>query len=150
MRRALIALVLAVAFVAVGWGITGSTASEPAGTSLTPPVIPAEPFALLPCPAHPRATLDFEGCFEHQVLRTDRQINALVRSIFQRMSSRGARVALVRGERIWLRYRKASCRAQSLGYEGGSWEPAEYGRCTAARNRRHMADLTEIAANFNH
>jgi uncharacterized protein YecT (DUF1311 family) len=111
---------------------------------LKPPVI-HEPFAssLLPCPKKAYSTLDMEGCLEHQILASDRGINARARSIFFKLAPR-ERAGFARGEKEWLAYRKDTCTAEASKYAGGTAAPLLDASCQLARNKTHLADLTEL------
>jgi uncharacterized protein YecT (DUF1311 family) len=122
-----------------------SAAAAPA--VLEPPVI-SESFTLLPCPAKPKTTLDFEGCAEHRIVRSDRAINAQVKAIFsllQRNRSRSAQARFVRGERAWLTYRRAVCASRADVYEGGSESPVVFADCEAGINAAHLRELRRFA-----
>ncbi|HET8895510.1 MAG TPA: lysozyme inhibitor LprI family protein [Gaiellaceae bacterium] len=107
---------------------------------VNPPVI-HESFTLLPCPRHPVSTLDLEGCDEHAIVETDAQINARVKDIFGLLRLCSAGTSFVAGEQAWLRYRSASCRAESSKFAGGTLESVHYGGCLVGRNKSHLAEL---------
>ena len=109
---------------------------------LKPPVI-HEVFTPLPCPMHPTSTLDMEGCSEQAILRTDRKINAEVRTVF-RLLRPDARSTFVRGEHAWLQYRQASCFAESSAYAGGTFAGVVAAACTLDRSRTHLNDLVNL------
>jgi uncharacterized protein YecT (DUF1311 family) len=113
-----------------------------AGTALKPPVI-HEVFTPQPCPMHPVSTLDIEGCAEQSIVKTDRTINADVKTIFKLLAP-SARAGFVAGERAWLRYRKLSCEAESSKFAGGTFAGVVEANCAAARNSAHVKDLAEI------
>lgn len=117
-----------------------------AGVAAPPPPTIHEPFAasVLPCPRHPVATLDLEGCAEQRLLASDRAIDARVRTIYALLRSSGARADFVRGERAWLSYRRASCSAESSVEAGGSGRPVLFATCEVARNRTHLAELAQL------
>jgi uncharacterized protein YecT (DUF1311 family) len=110
---------------------------------IAPPVI-HEAFTLLPCPRKQVSTLDDEGCAEHAIVRTDRQIDTLVRQIFGRIRTRDGRAALVRSEASWLAYRKASCEAAASKYAGGTLAGLVDAQCQADRNRTHAGELRDL------
>ena len=110
--------------------------------ALTPPVI-REPWTPLPCPAHPKSTIEIEGCLEKAIVRSDGRIDKHVRRIFALLRHRSDRVAFIQGERAWLRYRRRSCSAEASIYRGGSAEPVAFLSCEKRRNARHIADLDE-------
>ena len=113
--------------------------------ALAPPRI-REPFTLLPCPMHPTATIELEGCGEHALVSSDRRIDARAARVFRLLPS-GGRAAFVRGERAWLADRRASCDAESSRYAGGTVEPVVLLQCELARNATHLRELaaTELA-----
>jgi uncharacterized protein YecT (DUF1311 family) len=114
-----------------------------AAASVTPPVI-HEPFTALPCPLHPDTTIDVEGCQEHRVLRTDRQIDTQVRTIFRLLRTESIRATFVQGERNWLRYRRQSCAAEASRFAGGTAHGVAFLTCTLQRNKAHVADLAAM------
>jgi uncharacterized protein YecT (DUF1311 family) len=101
--------------------------------AIAPPVI-HEPFAAVTCPLHPDTTSEVIGCQEHRVLRTDRAIDAEVRSIFDLLRTQSRRSTFVAAERSWLRYRRESCSVEAS-------TPAALLSCTLKRNTSHLADL---------
>jgi uncharacterized protein YecT (DUF1311 family) len=127
---------------ALGAGLVHPGAGRAA---LAPPVI-HEPFAasVLPCPLHPRSTIEIEGCLERTLLRSDRRINVRVKAIFGLLPTSVGRTTFVDGERSWLRYRRSACRAQASFYIGGTAQPVEFGRCEVGRNKTHLADLAQL------
>lgn len=112
-----------------------------AGTALKPPVI-HEVFTPLPCPKHPVATLDVEGCDEQAILKSDRTINADARAIFNLLAPT-ERAGFVAGERAWLSYRKLSCAAEASKYAGGTLAGVVDAGCVVRRNQAHVRDLAE-------
>jgi uncharacterized protein YecT (DUF1311 family) len=104
-----------------------------------------EPFTLLSCPAHPRTTLDLEGCAEKALLKSDQAIDARVKTIWTLAPIEG-RAAFARGETSWLAYRRSNCTGQASKYSGGSEQPVAYLECEIARNRGHLADLDQMVA----
>ena len=116
----------------------GPTAAPP--SSPEPPVI-SEGFTLLPCPATPKSTLDFEGCAEHRILKLDRAINAVAEKIFRRLATKTARARFVRAERAWLTYRRAACASRADVFEGGSAARIVSAECVVAQNRVHLREL---------
>jgi uncharacterized protein YecT (DUF1311 family) len=125
------------------------TSTRSIADDLEPPVI-SEQFTLLPCPAKPKSTLDFEGCAEHRILKSDKAINEIVGVIFARLrhSSSGAARRFVRSERAWLTYRRSACESRADIYEGGSAAGIVFAECVAARNVAHLSDLTAFERNL--
>ena len=118
-------------------------ADAPQSAAPEPPVI-SEGFTLLPCPATPKSTLDFEGCAEHKILKSDRAINAVAGEIFRQLGTRTARARFVRAESAWLTYRKASCESRADLFEGGSAAGILFAECGAAENRAHLRELRAL------
>jgi uncharacterized protein YecT (DUF1311 family) len=116
-------------------------------STLDPPVI-SEGFTLLPCPATPKSTIDFEGCSEHRILKSDRAINQVARVIFSKRLSRSARTRFVRAERAWLTYRRTACESRSDMFEGGSAAILAFGKCVEAKNRAHLKELRALERNL--
>jgi uncharacterized protein YecT (DUF1311 family) len=123
--------------------VRATFASLLAVAAVAPPVI-HEPFTALPCPLHPDTTIDAIGCQEHRVLRTDRAIDAQVRTIFGRLRTESARATFVAGERSWLSYRRQSCSAEASRFAGGSEHGVALLSCELRRNTTHLADLTAM------
>jgi uncharacterized protein YecT (DUF1311 family) len=126
--------------------------STAAPSGVRPPVI-SEGFTLLPCPAHPKTTIDLEGCAEHRLVRSDRAINERVRAIFAllgRRRSAAARARFVRGERAWLVYRRAVCKSRADVYEGGSAGAVADAECQADKNAGHLQDLEAFERALRH
>src|ERR1700730_4944370 len=122
----------------------------PKGSAASGPPVVTESFTKLPCPAKPKSTLDFEGCLERTVLRSDSAINARAAEIFQLLRPRATRTAFVEGERSWLVYRRKSCDAEASIYAGGSAEPLALLRCTVDRNKTHQTDLAALKRAIQH
>jgi uncharacterized protein YecT (DUF1311 family) len=99
-----------------------------------------EPFTALPCPKQPVSTVDQEGCSERALLRSDAKVNALAARLWKALPASG-RASFARGERAWLVYRGASCRAESSKYAGGTLQPVAYLGCEVSRNTAHLTDL---------
>ncbi|MES1246242.1 MAG: lysozyme inhibitor LprI family protein [Actinomycetota bacterium] len=111
---------------------------------IAPPPAIHEPFTLLPCPAKQISTLDYEGCAEHAIVRTDTQIDTLTRQIFGRIRTKDGRAAFVRSEAAWLVYRKTSCAAAASKYAGGTFAGIVDSQCQADRNRVHVGELRDL------
>lgn len=135
LSTAALALALA-AFAAAAHG-TGGPA---------PPVI-HERFTLLPCPASKpdKSQLDLEGCAEHDIVRTDRRIDALARTVFGLLPDTAARRRFVTAQRAWLAFRTADCLSVSDKYEGGTLAALVDATCTADRSRQHLKELRAFA-----
>ena len=133
----LAALVGAVLAVTASAALAGGTAG--------PPVI-HEPFTVLPCPKHPKTTLDLEGCAEKAILSSDRAIDARVKSIWVVLAAGKARSSFAAGERSWLAYRRSSCSAEASKYSGGSLEPVAFADCEVTRNKTHLSELAGMLA----
>src|SRR3954451_2453333 len=107
-----------------------------------PPVV-HETFTPLPCPAHPQAQLELEGCAEKAILATDHGIDSVNATIFARLAGRD-RATFVAGERAWLRYRRASCLTAASKYAGGTLSSLVDADCVAARNQTHLREQRSL------
>ena len=116
-----------------------------AAAALAPPVI-HEHFSLLPCPRHPQSTLDLEGCAEHRIVATDREIDAVARTIFNRLVNDAARRRFIAAQAAWVAFRSADCISESDQYEGGTLAGLVAANCTAARSAERLAELRSFAA----
>jgi uncharacterized protein YecT (DUF1311 family) len=87
------------------------------------------------------STLDIEGCSERTILRTDAQIDRLVRTIHGLLRTADGKRALVRSEAAWLAYRRLSCEAEASRFAGGTLAGVEAAGCEVARNRTHLREL---------
>jgi uncharacterized protein YecT (DUF1311 family) len=123
--------------------VAAALVASPAAGALGPPVI-REPWTPLPCPAHPQATIEIEGCLEKAISRSDRRIDRSAARIFRLVRRESDRLAFVQGEREWLRYRRRSCTAEGSIYAGGSAEPVAFLTCEKRRNVQHIADLAAM------
>lgn len=141
---------LAVVAVAVLPSLAGSANAErtPAA-KLSPPTI-HESFTLLPCKGKPgsRTTLELEGCAEHQILTTDKSIDALEKTIFHRLGTDSARGDLIAAARAWLSFRHSDCRSNSDVYHGGTLAGVVFADCIVARNEQRIKDLKTFEHSF--
>jgi uncharacterized protein YecT (DUF1311 family) len=117
-------------------------ASDGHAAKLGPPVI-HESFTPMPCSGSPgrRSTLQEEGCAEQQILRGDKQINALNQKIFNALHTTSARRDLIAGHRAWLAYRKSYCLSVSDVFQGGTAAGVVDADCTAVVNGQHVSNL---------
>ena len=115
-------------------------AAGAAATPLSPPVI-HESFTLLPCPAHPQSTLDYEGCAEHRIVHLDGRIDVVSRAIFGRLFDDAARRRFIAASKAWLAYRQADCTSMSDRYEGGTLAGLLAANCTAGRSADRLTEL---------
>jgi uncharacterized protein YecT (DUF1311 family) len=134
---------LAVTAAAVALG-TSAPAGATTGhaTKLVAPVV-HEPFTPMPCSGKPgnRSTLQEEGCAEQQILRSDKQINALNQKIFSALHTTSARRDLIAGHRAWLAYRKSYCLSVSDVFQGGTLAGVVDADCIATLNGQHVSNL---------
>ncbi|MBV8216881.1 MAG: DUF1311 domain-containing protein [Solirubrobacterales bacterium] len=129
---------------------SASAAGAPAhAAKLAPPVI-HESFTPLPCTGAPaqRTTLQMEGCAEQQILASDKQIDSLNRSIFDKLFDTPARRRFIAGHNAWLAYRHAYCLSASDVFEGGTEAGVVFGDCVAGVNSVHVKDLKRFLADF--
>jgi uncharacterized protein YecT (DUF1311 family) len=127
-------------------------ASSAHATTLAAPVI-HEPFTAMPCTGKPgnRNTLQLEACSERQILRSDKQIDALNKKIFSALPSDSARRDLIAGHKAWLAYRKSYCLSASDVFQGGTLAGVVDANCVATLNGQHVTNLKsflkELSAN---
>jgi uncharacterized protein YecT (DUF1311 family) len=138
------AVVLAFA-ASVGAPSAGAARTHAARTHaarLSPPVI-TERFTPLPCAGAPstRSTIEQEGCAEHQILTSDRKIDALNQTIFAKLSSDAARRHFIAGNAAWLGFRSKYCLSVSDVFAGGTQAPVLEAECVAGLNTEHVKDL---------
>jgi uncharacterized protein YecT (DUF1311 family) len=117
-------------------------ASNGHAAKLAPPVI-HESFTPIPCAGTPgkRSTLQEEGCAEQQILRGDKQIDALNQKIFNALHTNSARRDLIAGHTAWLAYRKRYCLSVSDVFQGGTEAGVVDADCTATVNGQHVSNL---------
>lgn len=136
--------------------IATSAAADAAGspgkarpTGLSAPVI-HESFTPLPCSGTPehRTTLQMEGCAEQQILSSDKQIDALNKAIFGKLSATDARRRFIAGHNAWLAYRHAYCLSASDVFDGGTEAGVVDATCTATVNSQHVKNLNAFLADF--
>jgi uncharacterized protein YecT (DUF1311 family) len=134
--------------IATVCAVVAAAAATPAGAStahaakLAAPVI-HESFTPMPCtgkPAH-RTTLQDEACSEQQILRSDKQINALNQKIFEALDTNSARRDLIAGHRAWLAYRKSYCLSVSDVFQGGTLAGVVDADCVATVTAQHVSNL---------
>jgi uncharacterized protein YecT (DUF1311 family) len=134
--------------VAIVCAAVAVATAAPAGAStahaakLAPPVI-HESFTPMPCGGKPghRTTLQDEACSEQQILRSDKQINALNQKIFNALDTNSARRDLITGHKAWLGYRKSYCLSVSDVFQGGTLAGVVDADCTATVNGQHVSNL---------
>ena len=80
-------------------------------------------------------------CENDALSRADSRIRARVKVIAGLMSTRGKRRLFARSERLWIRYRDASCEAEASAYEGGSAQPQNRSLCEVMRSKGHLKEL---------
>ena len=133
----------AVAAVVASVALAQAASAAPAhGAKLSAPVI-HEKFTPLPCTGKPssRTTIQQLGCAEQQILKSDKQIDALSASIFSRLHDDAARRRFIAGAKAWLAYRRADCASRSDIFEGGSQAPVVDAQCQSLRNTTRIKDL---------
>ena len=136
---AAVALIAATAVGAAG----ATQGARPAHAAKLSPVLIHETFTPLPCSGKPghRTTLEQEGCAEHQILRSDAQINSLAKSVFGLLHDDRARRDFNAAQRAWLNYRKTDCLSMSDVFEGGTQAGVVDAQCVASRNNQRVKDL---------
>jgi uncharacterized protein YecT (DUF1311 family) len=151
-RHRLLALtVLALAAAAVTAIASAQPRPRVTAAKLSPPVI-HEIFTPLPCAGKPnaRTTVEQEGCAEHEIVRTDKLIDAASASLFRRLPDDPARRRFLTGARAWFTYRNADCASFSDLFEGGSQAPVLAAQCDAGRNKTRLADLRRFLSDLPH
>jgi uncharacterized protein YecT (DUF1311 family) len=153
MRQALlIGLAALIAAIHVASSQGAASAPTTGAAPLEPPPI-HEHFTQLACPSRPVSTVDFEGCAEQVVLRTDKEIESLDSSIASFAASvpynRLPRLFLA-GHRAWLTYRERDCHAVSERFEGGSLSPLADLDCVLSRNHQRIKDLRAFRRQLKH
>ena len=83
---------------------------------------------------------------EEHIVRTDREINKRVRTIFRLAHDRSERQLFVAGENAWHTYRQKACKSEARAFRGGSAQPAAYADCELTRNRTHLRELADFEA----
>jgi uncharacterized protein YecT (DUF1311 family) len=119
--------------------------AQAAGKISPPPI--HEPFGgsnLLPCKKDDGTTQGIEGCVEHQILKSDQQIEELNSSISSGLGSARMQRKFVAGHSAWLTYRNTDCNSMASIYEGGSLESLTYAQCLESRNKRRIGDLRDF------
>ena len=129
--------------------VANADANRARAASLAPPVI-HESFTVLPCTGKPRTrtTLQLEGCAEHQILKTDKVIDALEKTIFHLLATNSARRDLIAAARAWQTYRHSDCLSTSDVYQGGTLAGVVFADCFVARNKQRIQDLKTFENSF--
>jgi uncharacterized protein YecT (DUF1311 family) len=142
--------VMLVGVATLSAGAAVSSALDAHAAKPSPPPAIREMFTPLPCSGKPnsRTTLQQEGCAEHDVLRTDKQIDALAKSVFALLRDNAAKRRFLAAEKAWLAYRRADCSSMSDVFEGGTQAPVVDAQCSAARNRVRIKDLRTFASDL--
>jgi uncharacterized protein YecT (DUF1311 family) len=113
--------------------------------ALAPPVV-KEGFTPLPCggsPAH-RSTIQQEGCAEHQILASDKTINALNVRVWGTLTKTPAKIGFIASNKSWLSYRSAFCTTAASAFLGGTQAPVVTAQCEAALDTEHITDLRTL------
>jgi uncharacterized protein YecT (DUF1311 family) len=134
--------VLAATAAALVLAAAPAAASDGHAAKLAPPVI-RESFTPMPCTGKPgkRTTLQDEACSGQQILRSDTQINALNKKIFDALDTNSAKRDLITGHRAWLAYRKSYCLSVSDVFQGGTLAGVVDADCVATVNGQHVSNL---------
>jgi uncharacterized protein YecT (DUF1311 family) len=146
-------LVVPIALALAGGGAGAIALARPLATpaKLSPPVI-HEMFTPLPCGGKPanRTTLQQLGCAEQAILRTDKELDSVAKSIFSRVRDDPARGRFLAAAEAWLTYRNADCASRSDVFEGGTQAPVLAAQCMAAHNRTRLSNLRTFARDLPH
>jgi uncharacterized protein YecT (DUF1311 family) len=136
--------VLIAAAALLGAALFAASADAGRPQALAPPVI-HERFTLLPCPSNPQSTLDYEGCAEHRIVRLDKQIDGVSKTIFARLGDDAARRDYIAAQTAWLKYRQADCQSVSDKYQGGTEAGVLAAQCTGDRSAQRLKDVKAFA-----
>jgi uncharacterized protein YecT (DUF1311 family) len=116
---------------------SGSPKTPASSRGVSAPVI-SEHFTKLSC--NHSNTLGLEGCAEGQLLSTDKRIDNEVKLLFSLVPTVQQK-SLVTGESVFLKYRRATCKAYSDVYRGGSFAPVEYALCEVQMDEAQSTTL---------
>jgi uncharacterized protein YecT (DUF1311 family) len=129
---------------------SGSAASAPPATQ-RPTATPSpaasgmptvtEVFTVLPCPAHPKETVEIEGCAEHQIVRLDGQINRTAKALYRGQVDAATKASLAGAQQAWIAYRQAECVAEAAPYTGGTLYPIAFSNCEVRLDQARLRDL---------
>lgn len=103
----------------------------------------------------PMAQQDLNACAAENFARADDDLNAVWKQALARAKKfdgaerearlRGAKKALLAGQRGWLAYRDGQCDIAGFQMRGGSAEPMLVSGCKATMTRTRTAELKEFA-----
>jgi uncharacterized protein YecT (DUF1311 family) len=93
------------------------------------------------------STAEMSVCFEDAYLSADRELNALYLRIQEELSP-DELAALKEAQRLWVRYRDATCNAERALYGGGTGGAPTYFSCLAALRRRRDLMVCSAATGF--
>jgi uncharacterized protein YecT (DUF1311 family) len=116
---------------------SGSPKTPASSKVVSAPVI-SEHFTKLSC--NHSNTLGLEGCAEGQLLSTDKRIDNEVKLLFSLVPTVQQK-SLVTAESVFLKYRRATCKAYSDVYRGGSFAPVEYALCEVQMDEAQSTTL---------
>jgi uncharacterized protein YecT (DUF1311 family) len=144
-------LAVAATVATAGLSASGPAAARPAHSAKLAPPVMHESFTPLPCTGPPkhRSTLQMEGCAEHQILRSDKQIDTLNASIFGKLADDAARRRFISGHQAWVNYRHAYCLSVSDVFQGGTEAGVLDADCVAGVNTQHVKDLKQFLGDLH-
>jgi uncharacterized protein YecT (DUF1311 family) len=149
---AVMLVVILMTACATGMLVLAAPATATGGHPTKPrPAAIRETFTVLPCShtATPSTTIGQEGCVEHQIVRRDRQIDALNRTIATKLDTDAARRRFITAHNAWLAFRYAYCLSRSDTAQGGTLAGLIDAQCTAAISARHLVDLHDFLDDLN-
>jgi len=85
-------------------------------------------------------TTDLAQCLDQAARSAEGDLNETYQTISKYLTV-DERPALVAAERLWLRYREASCSAERSLYGGGTAQGPAFLACMEAETRHHTAEL---------
>jgi uncharacterized protein YecT (DUF1311 family) len=148
--RNLLAILVPAAVAAAA--VAAIATAQPGHAAVTPkPPVIHESFTPLPCSGSPgsRNTQQQLGCAEQQILRTDKQIDKVAKTVFGLLHDDAARRRLIAAQRSWQSYRQADCANRSDLFEGGSQAPVIAAACAADRNATRLHDLRTFVSDLS-
>lgn len=89
------------------------------------------------------ATADMAQCFDRAYKNADHELNRVYTEVRAVLASQDQR-NLEDAERVWLKYRDATCAAERSLYEGGTAASPAYLACLEEETRRRASDLRAI------
>jgi uncharacterized protein YecT (DUF1311 family) len=90
---------------------------------------------------------EMRQCLKAAAQKADAELNQTYEQIMSKLSG-GDRRSLRDVQRLWIRFRDASCSAARKLYEGGTLAPTAYYACLEAATRQRTGELKSIYGAF--